>query len=60
MGSARVQALRFVENLTNTVQYSLILDVQPVSMSIEKLQKMIQVDFLREQRSLYKFDMSLS
>ncbi len=39
MGSARVQALRFVENLTNTVQYSLILDVQPVSMSIEKLQK---------------------
>lgn len=39
IASSRIQALRFIENLTDTIKYSLILDAQPTSMSIEKLPK---------------------
>lgn len=39
IGSARIQALHFIENLTDTIQYSLILDAQPLSMSMERLPK---------------------
>lgn len=35
VGSARVQALRFIENLADTNKSSLILDTQPTSLGIE-------------------------
>lgn len=37
LGSARIQALRFIENLGNTSKSSLILENQPTSLGIEKL-----------------------
>ena len=35
VGSARIQALRFIENLADTSKSSLILDTQPTSLGIE-------------------------
>ena len=37
IGSARIQALRFIENISDTSKSSLILENQPTSLGIEKL-----------------------
>ena len=37
IGSARIQAMRFIENLADTSKSSLILENQPTSLGIEKL-----------------------
>ena len=37
LGSARIQALRFIENIADTNKSSLILENQPTSLGIEKL-----------------------
>jgi hypothetical protein len=37
IGSARIQAMRFIENIADTSKSSLILENQPTSLSIEKI-----------------------
>ena len=37
IGSARIQAMRFIENLADTSKSSLILENQPTSLGIEKI-----------------------
>jgi hypothetical protein len=46
IGSARIQAMRFVENLADTSKSSLILENQPTSLGIEKVKNDTVVGFL--------------
>ncbi|MBC7498634.1 hypothetical protein H7170_03270 [Candidatus Gracilibacteria bacterium] len=46
IGSARIQAMRFIENLADTSKSSLILENQPTSLGIEKIKNDTTVGFL--------------